>query len=731
MKKNSLLFILMLLVGSINAQTFTVDGISYTVTAPGEVQVDSFQCYTGNLVLPSTVTDMSIQYSVTRINDYAFYNCSLLTSVIVPNSITSFGTGTFRDCHALTSATLPNSLSSIAPQTFLYCDSLISVNIPDSVTNLDVYSFYGCNQLTSISIPDSVTIIGEYAFYQCTLLASVTFPNFLTTIGGRSFASCPSLTTINIPSSVTSIGDYAFFECFGLTSVTSLTVTPIVLNSSVFLGVAIDTIPLYVPATSLIAYQTAEIWQDFNPIEPIVVPTTTYYQDIDNDGYGNSVISVEAETQPDGYVLANGDCDDNEPLINPGAAEVCYDGIDNNCDGNLSEGCTPVLTQILPRFCGSTLAIAKSNIGASIATYSGPYTVSYLFRITNLTATPQVTVDLPRAFRNFNLGMTNIIAYGSQYSVMVAAVINGEQQPFSAPCLISTPSIPTSRLLQCGGTASTMTSPIGCQSVNYALAYQFEVAQASNPGVVKEFERLYSNFSMLMVTNATNALPLLYDTDYIVRVKVKVLIDGEEVWGDYGSPCVVRTPLAPEAYMVACIDGSISPISLTQILYSVTIPYATLYRFTLYNDEGYSQVVEHNYNSVTLSDFDALSPLNYGTTYSIIVDPLLYGSYYTGNECQVNVPPSSKSAINGLPQTIAVKAYPNPFANNFNIDVTGSNQEMVGLKVYDMIGRLIEQREVKVADLENSPIGDQYPSGVYNIIVTQEDEVKTVRVVKK
>jgi hypothetical protein len=81
--------------------------------------------------------------------------------------------------------------------------------------------------------------------------------------------------------------------------------------------------------------------------------------------------------------------------------------------------------------------------------------------------------------------------------------------------------------------------------------------------------------------------------------------------------------------------------------------------------------------------------------------------------------------------TFTAIAYPNPFAENFMINVTSSSQEMVGLKVYDMIGRLIEQREVKVSDLENSTIGDSYPSGVYNILVTQGEEVKTVRVVKR
>jgi hypothetical protein len=94
--------------------------------------------------------------------------------------------------------------------------------------------------------------------------------------------------------------------------------------------------------------------------------------------------------------------------------------------------------------------------------------------------------------------------------------------------------------------------------------------------------------------------------------------------------------------------------------------------------------------------------------------------------------PTAREEVVEVTKTpFSVKAYPNPYTETFNLSLSTSSEDKVSIVVYDMTGRLIERREVRPSDMVEQQIGDRQPSGVYNVVVTQGEEVKTLRVIKR
>lgn len=226
-----------------------IDGIYYNLnsnTKTAEVIKYLSKKYSGDFVIPSSVTVEGANYSVTSIGTSAFTGCSDLTSITIPNSVTTIGKKAFEGCTALISVTIPDGVTSIGDMAFYYCTGLNSITIGKNVEMVYHETFGFCNlkkvdinssaivskdyQLTSLNyyfgyqveeyiIGESIKSIGNYAFFDCEKLKAVSIPNSVTSIGNYVFRNCSSLTSITIPNSVKSMGEGAFFLCETLSSI--------------------------------------------------------------------------------------------------------------------------------------------------------------------------------------------------------------------------------------------------------------------------------------------------------------------------------------------------------------------------------------------------------------------------------------------------------------------------------------------------------------------------------
>ena len=119
-----------------------------------------------------------------------------IKKVVIEDGVTSIGEFAFRDCSSLTSIEIPSSVTSIGDYAFGYCSSLASIEIPSSVTNIGNGAFSDCSSLASITIPESVTSIGNFAFCGCIRLTDITIPKSVTSIGINVFGDCTVLTEV-------------------------------------------------------------------------------------------------------------------------------------------------------------------------------------------------------------------------------------------------------------------------------------------------------------------------------------------------------------------------------------------------------------------------------------------------------------------------------------------------------------------------------------------------------
>lgn len=206
--------------------------------------------------------------SVTSIGDYAFEDCTSLTSVTIGNGVTSIGDYAFSNA-ALTSIVVPDNVTFIGRGAF--CDmegTLKSAVIGSGVKELNA-TFVECMSLESVILSEGLETIGDKVFNGCNSLNRVNIPHSVTSIGKWAFTGCLPLESIVIPSGVTTIGDYAFGFCISLTTVICKAIEVPKLGADVFEDMPLSEATLYVPAESLEDYKATDQWKEFGTILPL------------------------------------------------------------------------------------------------------------------------------------------------------------------------------------------------------------------------------------------------------------------------------------------------------------------------------------------------------------------------------------------------------------------------------------------------------------------------------
>lgn len=264
----------------INGLYYDLDTSSRTATVTYEtIGTDNYASLPASVKIPETVTCDGITFTVTKVADQAFANCTSLEEISIPGTVTEIGTTCtserylpFYKCTSLIkvkfedgvqnislgvffSTSEPNS-SYCSKGLFAYCplqevyigrnifyvnyDSYFSfekypeyygysafynqpmlakVTFSSTVTEIPAYLFYRNVAMTLTDLPN-VKTIGKSAFEGCSKLTTLNFGQDLMTVDDRAFYNCTNVTKLTFPDAITTIGDEAFSFCKTLTSAT-------------------------------------------------------------------------------------------------------------------------------------------------------------------------------------------------------------------------------------------------------------------------------------------------------------------------------------------------------------------------------------------------------------------------------------------------------------------------------------------------------------------------------
>lgn len=199
------------------------------------------------------VTTLAIPAWISKINNYAFYNCATISGVKIPKTITNIGKDAFYGCEGVAKVDIEDITA------WCQIDFATALSNPLSYEG----SLYINGQpATNISLVGAEAI-SAYAFQGCNNIKTLTADSSLKTIGEEAFRGCSELASVDLGTSITQIEGRAFMGCQALKSVKCLAAEPPVLGDKYVFDYNADTRKIYVPQSAYDRYVAAPYWSKY------------------------------------------------------------------------------------------------------------------------------------------------------------------------------------------------------------------------------------------------------------------------------------------------------------------------------------------------------------------------------------------------------------------------------------------------------------------------------------
>ena len=151
-----------------------VDGLCYELnesegTASVTYRNDKYSSYSGNIVVPETITVNDKPYNVTTIGREAFRECFHLDQVLIGKNVTMIDWGAFSEIAANKISFAEGSQLKTIETDGFYLSSIQEITLPEGLESIGFLAF-GNASLKNITLPSTVTHWGEFCFSTASLV---------------------------------------------------------------------------------------------------------------------------------------------------------------------------------------------------------------------------------------------------------------------------------------------------------------------------------------------------------------------------------------------------------------------------------------------------------------------------------------------------------------------------------------------------------------------------------